>query len=122
MVEFSLVSIGVLIIILITQRKVECSREAIFQRIEQTYLPNHVTGTKHARGELECAMFCSVHGSCTSVNYKTSGIGKGLCELNDENIQEISKAENKTRDLAEFTHYKIIKKVIKCHIFCTFVK
>ncbi len=70
-------------------------------------------------------MFCSVHGSCTSVNYKTSGIGKGLCELNDENVQEISKAENKTRDLAEFTHFKIIKKVInyiKCHIFCTFVK
>ena len=69
-------------------------------------------------------MFCSVHGSCTSVNYKTSGIGKGLCELNNENVREISKAENKTRDLAELTHLKIIKKVInyiKCHIFCTFV-
>ncbi|CAB3993405.1 Hypothetical predicted protein [Paramuricea clavata] len=44
-----------------------------------------------------------------SVNYKTSGIGKGLCELNSETLQETSDAGGILHN-PEFNHLYIVKK------------
>jgi hypothetical protein len=89
-----------------------CSRQAVFHRNVQKYLANHVMETKQAESELECGMCCVADGSCTSVNYKTSGIGKGLCELNNKTFQETSDADEKTHN-PEFNHLAIIKPVSK---------
>jgi hypothetical protein len=91
----------------------KCStEEAIFRRKEQTYLANHVIKTKQAETELECGMHCVADGSCGSVNYKTSGIGKGLCELNSKTQQEASDADGSMHN-PEFNHLYIVKKVRK---------
>ena len=34
--------------------------------------------------------FFGFHGLCVSVNYKTSGIGKGRCGLNSNTLQDTS--------------------------------
>jgi hypothetical protein len=89
----------------------ECLIEqAIFRRKEKTYLANHVIKTKQTETELECGMHCVEHGSCASINYKTSGIGKGLCELNSKILQEISDVDGSLHN-PEFNHFYIIKKV-----------
>ena len=89
----------------------DCSIEqAIFRRKEQTYLANHVIKTKQAETELVCGMHCVGHGSCASINYKTSRIGKGLCELNSKTLQETSDADRSMHN-PEFNHLYIIKKV-----------
>ena len=111
MVLSLLIRICLLISISLTERTVQYSGNAIFQRNKQNYLPNHALGTEQAKNELECALFCARHTSCTSINYKTSGVGKGLCELNNQHVQEMPEGEHKTYNLAEFTHLKIIKKV-----------
>jgi hypothetical protein len=85
-------------------------KQAIFRRKEQTYLANHVIKTKQAETELECGMHCVADGSCASVNYKTSGIGKGLCELNSKTLQDASDADGNLHN-PEFNHLYIIKKV-----------
>ena len=53
--------------------------KTIFKRNEQTYLADHVVETKQAHSEIECDLHCGAEKSCTSVNFKTSGIGKGRC-------------------------------------------
>ena len=89
----------------------KCSTEqAIFRRKEQTYFANHVVNTKQTESELECGMHCITNGLCASVNYKMSGIGKGLCELNNETLQEASDADGSTHN-PEYNHLYIIKKV-----------
>ena len=83
-------------------------KEAVFRINEKEYLPNYVIETKQAQSELQCGMQCVAKESCASVNYKTSGVGKGLCELNSKpSRQEISKRLHKP----EFNHLYIIKKV-----------
>jgi hypothetical protein len=70
--------------------------------------------TKQAGRELECGMLCVANGSCGSVNYKTAGIGKGLCELNSKTLtQETSKEETNHA----FNHLYMIKKVRKFNSF-----
>jgi hypothetical protein len=100
-------------------QKGECSIKQAFFRIDkQKYLANHVIETKQAESELQCGMNCVGVGSCTSVNYKTSGIGKGLCELNSKTLQEISDPDENMHN-PEFSHLYIIKKVRKIRtLFC----
>ena len=51
--------------------------ETMFKRNEQKYLAGHVIETKQAQSEMECGLHCiESEKSCTSVNFKTSGIGK----------------------------------------------
>ena len=54
-------------------------------------------------------MYCVRHGSCASVNYKVSGLGRGMCELNDKAIPEASGTDEESNP--EFVHLYIIKKV-----------
>ena len=61
----------------------------IFRKIEKKYLKNHVIKTKQTYSETECCMFCAAIKSCASVSYKTSGIGKGRCELSNETVPEV---------------------------------
>ena len=82
--------------------------QAIFKRNEQKYLANHVIETKQAGSELECGLHCIANKSCTSINYKTSGIGKG--ELNDKTVEETPDVHDKIHD-PEFNHLAVIKRV-----------
>ena len=86
------------------------SEQAIFKRSEQKYLAYHVIETKQANGEVECGLHCIVDKSCTSVNYKTSGIGKGRCELNNKTAEETSDAHDKIHH-PEFNHIAVIERV-----------
>ncbi|CAB4044266.1 Hypothetical predicted protein, partial [Paramuricea clavata] len=88
----------------------KCSTEqAIFRRKEQTYFANHVVKTKQTETELECGMHCVANGLCASVNFKTSGNGKGLCELNSKTLQEASDAVGSMHN-PEYNHLYIIRK------------
>ena len=85
--------------------------EAIFRVNKEEYLTSYVIETKQAESELKCGMHCVAKESCASINYKTSGVGKGLCELNSKpSPKEISKRLHKP----EFNHLYIIKKVGGC--------
>ncbi|XP_028393313.1 uncharacterized protein LOC114517711 [Dendronephthya gigantea] len=84
--------------------------QAFFRKKDGEYLANHVLEKKHAETELECSMYCIRHGSCVSVNYKTSGIGKGRCELNSKTIEDASDDEGRIRD-PDFKHLYVIKKI-----------
>ena len=96
-----------------------CSEGTVFLKKEHKYLPNHAFLRKQAESKLEC-MYCSMHCArndlCSSVNYKTTGIGKGLCELNDKTMQKVSSADEK-RLKPEFNHVVIIKPVITNDVF-----
>ena len=86
-----------------------CTKQAYFQRNEERYLANHVIETKQADSELECGLYCVADRSCASVNYKTSGVSKGRCELNNKTLQETSDEETYN---PEFTHLAVIQQVI----------
>ena len=89
--------------------KVACTEKAFFLRNEENYLANHVIETKQADSELECGMRCVANESCASVNYKTSGIGKGRCKLNmHKTLQDASDAETHN---PEFIHLVVVKRV-----------
>jgi hypothetical protein len=106
-----LFSISALIFMLTRTPQGNCSiKQAFFRIKEQKYLANHVIETKQAESELQCGIHCVGDGSCTSVNYKTSGIGKGLCELNSKTLQEISNPDDNMHN-PEFNHLHIVKKV-----------
>ena len=87
-----------------------CTDQAYFQRNEQKYLANHVVETKEADSELECGLYCVADASCVSINYKTSGICKGRCELNNKTLQDTS--HEKTHN-PEFIHLAIIERIGK---------
>ena len=108
----ALLSICALIFISEIPQPGVCSKQAGFHRNVKKYLSNHVIETKQAVSELECGILCVRHGSCESVNYKTSGIGKGRCELNNRTVQETSDPDEKTHN-PEFNHIAIIKPVSK---------
>ena len=86
------------------------TEQAFFLRNDGKYLANHVIETKQAVSDLECGLHCVAHASCASVNYKTSGDGKGRCELNDKTLQEIP--DETTYD-PEFTHLDVVHEVSK---------
>ncbi|XP_028414790.1 contactin-associated protein like 5-3-like [Dendronephthya gigantea] len=89
----------------------ECSvAEAFFRKMDGKYLANHVIETIHAETELECSMHCAAHGSCVSVNFKTSGIGKGRCELNNRTLKDKSE-DDESMNEPDFKHLYIIKKI-----------
>lgn len=105
-------SIYAFILILTITRPVKCSDEqAFFRRSVQKYLENHVIKTTHAETELECSMYCLTNTSCASVNYKISGISKGLCELNNRTLQLTSDVAGAMTYNPEFNHLYIIEKV-----------
>ena len=81
-----------------------------FQESEQKYLPNHVMKTKQADSYLVCGLYCIADNSCTSVNYKTSGIGKGRCELNNKTTEDTSDVDE-TIHHPEFNHLVVIERV-----------
>ena len=81
-----------------------------FQESEQKYLPNHVMKTKQADSDLVCGLYCIADKSCTSVNYKTSGIGKGRCELNNKTTEDTSDVDE-TIHYPEFNHLVVIERV-----------
>ena len=85
-----------------------CTEQAFFVKNEKKYLANHVIETKQTDTELECGIHCVSDQSCASVNYKTSGIDKGQCELNNETLQEA--ADEETHN-PEFTHLDVVKRV-----------
>ena len=85
-----------------------CTEQVFFLRNEKKYLANHVIETKQAESELECGLHCVADGSCASVNYKTSGIGKGRCELNCKTLGESS--DDETHD-PEFTYLAVTERV-----------
>jgi hypothetical protein len=106
-----LTSICVLIFMISKIPQGECSiKQAVFLINKQRYLAYHVIETKQAESELQCGMHCVRVRSCVSVNYKISGIGKGLCELNNKTLLEISDADGNMHN-SEFNHLDIIKKV-----------
>ena len=86
------------------------SEEAIFKRNERKYLANNAIEAKQADTELECGLYCIADESCTSVNYKTSGIDKGQCELNNKTAGETSDIDDKIHD-PEYNHLTVIKRV-----------
>jgi hypothetical protein len=111
MMAVLLTSICVLFFMISKISQGECSiKQASFVINKQKYLANHVFETKQAESELKCSMHCVRVGSCVSVNYKISGIGKGLCELNNKTLKEISDADGSMHN-SEFNHLDIIKKV-----------
>ena len=85
--------------------------ETMFKRNEQKYLAGHVIETKQAQSEMECGLHCiESEKSCTSVNFKTSGIGKGRCELNNKTVEKTSYVHDKKHH-PEFNHLAVIKRV-----------
>ena len=80
--------------------------EAVFYKSAQTHLANHVVAKKKASNAFECSQHCMRFASCKSINYKISGIGKGLCELNDKTIQETIDADKEANP--EFSHLSFI--------------
>ncbi|CAB4017025.1 Hypothetical predicted protein, partial [Paramuricea clavata] len=105
-----LLSIWALIFMISQIPQSECSiKQAVFLIYKQKYLANHVIETRQVESELQCSMHCVGVGSCASVNYKTSGIGKGLCELNNKTLREISDSDGSMHN-SEFDHLYIVKK------------
>ena len=96
------------------------SEQATFKRSEQKYLGDHVIETKQADSELECGSHCIADKSCTSINYKTSGIGKGRCELNNKTAEEPSSVDDKKHD-PEFNHLALIKRVVSLQLKIYFI-
>ncbi|XP_028393208.1 neurexin-4-like [Dendronephthya gigantea] len=83
----------------------ECIAEkrAFFRIVNGRYLANNVIAINtNVTTEFQCIVNCVAHGSCVSVNYKTSGIGKGRCELNNKTLNA-SDDDESTRN-PEFKH------------------
>ena len=82
-------------------------KQAWFQKKKETCLLNHVYKRKQTDNEFACSLSCARNESCRSVNYKTSGNDKGLCELNTGN--EKSEVERKVHD----TEFNFLAKIIQ---------
>ena len=110
-------SIFAFILILTIRQPIKCSddEQALFRKSVQKYLENHVIETTHADTELECCMYCLTNASCASVNYKISGISKGLCELNNRTLQQTSDIAGAITHNPEFNHLYLIEKVRETH-------
>ena len=64
-----------------------CMEQAYFHRKAAQYLPDNVIRTTYVRSETECSTFCTREQECLSVNYKVSGMNRGLCQLNNSTIE-----------------------------------
>ncbi|XP_028396174.1 uncharacterized protein LOC114520149 [Dendronephthya gigantea] len=107
-------SILLLFLVLKISHPGDCSiNELLFRKVAKRYLANHVIDTKLAGSEHECGLYCVRDGSCTSANYKTSGTGKGRCELNDKTLQETSENDKKTNP--EFNHLYLVMPRMEVH-------
>jgi hypothetical protein len=109
-----LFSLSVVILILKLLQEGECSMQAMYRKHKEKYLANYVFRTIKTKWEQECATHCFRDNLCASVNYKISGIGKGLCELSNKTLDEAS--NEGTHDL-EFNHLDIIKRVRRLLMF-----
>ncbi|XP_028396193.1 uncharacterized protein LOC114520167 [Dendronephthya gigantea] len=77
----------------------ECTSEAVFRKHVGKYLAGKVLRTEKAQSESECGMYCLRHRSCLSVNYKTAGVHKGKCELNNAVVKDLSKKKRYSDDV-----------------------
>ena len=108
-------SLGFVILILKVLKQANCSEAAMFQKHKGKHLANYVISTnERTKSEVECGIYCLGHGMCASVNYKTSGKDKGLCELNTETLD--AKNGEGTPN-AEFNHLYIINRVRSASLF-----
>ena len=99
----------------------ECSIRKALLRVEKgKYLSNHAMETRSARSGFECGTRCFENESCASVNYKTSGVNKGLCELNLKTRQETYGLNGLMLSDPEFEHIYIIKRVRKISNYIAF--
>ena len=87
------------------------TKQQVFHVNKQEYLANHVMETKQAESEMECAMHCVSNESCASVNYKTSGLNKGLCELNTKRRPSEMAEGHEVSQNSEFNYLFKIKAV-----------
>ncbi|XP_028396056.1 uncharacterized protein LOC114520053 [Dendronephthya gigantea] len=94
------VSIFLLIEVVASERL----NETVFRRHVGKYLENHIFRTEKAESEFECVLHCFKETGCASVNYKTSGIDKGLCELNNMTMND--SLDEAVYNL-EYTHLEI---------------
>ena len=100
-------SICALIFIFQIQQGV-CKKQAYFLINKDKYLANHIIQIKQAYSEAECGGHCVADGLCKSVNYKTSGDGKGRCELNDKTLRDVPDGGTHNPD---FVHLAVVKRV-----------
>ena len=82
-------------------------KHATFKRKAGKHLPDSGIATKYAESELECSMHCTSHDACLSVNYKTSGVEQGLCQLNNKTHSEKLKLASDEK----LVHLSVIKRV-----------
>ncbi len=94
---------------LIFSKPGKCQHEAVFRKTAGKFLANYVIQAKEASSESECGIYCSRNKRCASVNYKTSGINKGLCELNSKSLGGMTLDE--LTDSPEYIHLHVIKPV-----------
>ena len=87
-----------------------CTKQALLLRNKGKYLANHIIETKQADSEFKCGTHCVANKACMSVNYKTSAVGIGRCELNDKTGREVPDEE---RHEPEFIHLAAFKRVSK---------
>ena len=85
-----------------------CSHDVLFHRHRGKYLLNSVIRTVHAETESECGIYCSRDDACVSVNYKTTGKDRGLCELNHKTFTD---ASSNSAERKEFNYLEILRKV-----------
>ncbi len=65
-----------------------CMEQILLHKQAAKYLPDSVIARRDVESELECSVFCRRYKGCLSVNYKVSGLGQGLCELNNKTISD----------------------------------
>ena len=100
--------IGVLFFISKALQQCDCTKEALFRRRAGKYLANYVIHTETVENEFNCVTYCVDHITCASVNYKTSGNDKGLCELNSEAIDD---STNEGTDNSEYDYLEKVRKI-----------
>ena len=106
-------SIYTVILVWITTTQLEESLacgELRFHKSVQKCLASHVMETTQVDSEKKCAFRCAANKSCASINYKTSGLDKGRCELNNKTVDETDDADEKI-DRPEFNHLAVIARV-----------
>ena len=82
-------------------------KHATFKREAGKYLPYSVIATKYTETESECSAHCTRLDACLSVNYKTSAVEQGLCQLKNKTHSEKLKLVSDEK----FVHLSVIKKV-----------
>ena len=85
------------------------TKQAVFHRRSGKYLANHVLRTENAGSEFQCVIYCLNFMPCASINYKTAGIDKGLCEMNSEVIDD---STNIGTDNLEYNYLSGVGKTI----------